>query len=155
MKVTQLKEILASNEGMKFLLPDGSSVPSHFHITEFGKIDKDFIDCGGKIRKSSVASLQLWQSVDYHHRLSSSKMLSIITLSQDKLGVDGELEIEVEYQGTTIEKYGLDFDGKDLKLTILQTDCLALDSCGIPGAKIVEKVAATTSQCCTPGGGCC
>ncbi len=62
-----------------------------------------------------------------------------------------DLEIEVEYQGATIEKYGLDFNGKNFLLVSKQTDCLAQDNCGILAVKLqTEK-----TSCCTPGGGCC
>jgi hypothetical protein len=44
------------------------------------------------------------------------KLLNIIKLSEEKLQMD-DLEIEVEYQGSTIEKYGLDFNGKNFVLT--------------------------------------
>ena len=31
--------------------PDGAFVPPHFHITEVGKVEKHFIDCGGTSEK--------------------------------------------------------------------------------------------------------
>ena len=72
------------------------------------------------------------------------------------LGI-GDLEIEVEYQGATIGKYGLDFDGTHFLLINTQTDCLAKDNCGIPEEK--KKVALssleTAAPCCDPSSGCC
>jgi hypothetical protein len=62
-------------------------------------------------------------------------------------------EIEVEYQGLTIGKYGLEFDGKSFALTNTMTDCLAKDQCGIPSEKL--KIRIGQNQACTPGGGCC
>jgi predicted transcriptional regulator len=35
-------------ENVTFQLPDGTTVPEHFHVTEVGLITKNFIDCGGK-----------------------------------------------------------------------------------------------------------
>ena len=31
---------------LHLMLPDGSFVPAHFHVTEVGRVQKDFIDCG-------------------------------------------------------------------------------------------------------------
>ena len=50
------------------------------------------------------------------------------------LGLD-DLNIEVEYQDTTIGKFGLDFDGTNFLLTTKQTDCLAKSYCEIPNNK--------------------
>ena len=32
-----------------FMLPDGGRIPAHAHITEAGRVDKTFVDCGGTI----------------------------------------------------------------------------------------------------------
>ena len=61
-------------------------------------------------------------------------MIHIIGLSDKYLDL-GNLEIEVEYQGETIGKFGLDFDGTNFVLTTKKTDCLAKDNCGIPSKK--------------------
>lgn len=155
MTIQELKSKLDTQEGVSFLLPDGTSVPSHFHITEVGKVTKDFIDCGGTVRQTSVANLQLWKSVDIDHRLSAEKLLGIINLSQSKLKIADHLNIEVEYQGETIGKYGLADANDTLQLTTLHTDCLAPSSCGTPDLQIVDTIAEAASQCCAPGGGCC
>jgi hypothetical protein len=99
-----------------------------------------------------VVNLQLWESVDVWHRLTAEKLLSIIALSESKLQIADD-EIEVEYQGATIEKYGLRFYEGVFILTKTQTDCLAQDKCGIP--ELVNTVKEKVSGCCTPGGGCC
>ncbi|MEI7863404.1 MAG: DUF6428 family protein, partial [Planctomycetota bacterium] len=36
------------------MLPDKSFVPAHFHITEVGRVQKDFIDCGGTVRSATT-----------------------------------------------------------------------------------------------------
>lgn len=156
MKLSQLKEILNQINEVKFVLPNGSKVPEHFHVTEVGQIDKNFIDCGGKVRKEEVISLQLWTANDYNHRLSADKLNSIISLSEKKLKL-GDHEIEVEFQAETIGKYGLDFKDSKFVLTSKQTDCLALDACGITPSEMVVGSSELTSQqtSCTPGGGCC
>lgn len=157
MTVEEIKNYLTQLDKIAFQLPDGSLVPSHFHVTEVGKVTKHFIDCGGTVRNEEVANFQLWNANDYDHRLHPEKLTSIILLSQKLLKI-GDLPIEVAYQGATIGKYGLDFDGKNFLLTNTQTDCLAKSNCGIPEPK--EKVALADlhleeSSCCSPSTGCC
>jgi|SRR5690554_1788233 len=155
MKLSEIKTKLSQLEKIAFQLPNGDLVPSHFHVTEIGKITKHFIDCGGTVRNEEVVNFQLWNANDYDHRLHPKKLLDIITLSERVLGIE-DLEIEVEYQGDTIGKFGLDFDGKNFLLTNKQTDCLAKDKCGIPVEKpklVLSELKSENS--CTPGGGCC
>jgi len=155
MTINTIKSILSDLETIAFQLPDGTLVPSHFHVTEVGKISKDFIDCGGVRRQEEVANFQLWNADDYDHRLHPEKLVSIIELSQKVLGL-GDIPIEVEYQGTTIGKFGLDYNGKHFLLTNKHTDCLAKDNCGVPEQK--EKVNLSSLQIsggCSPGSGCC
>ncbi len=151
MKISEAKSALKQVKEFGIKLPDGSFVEPHFHVTEVGVIDKKFIDCGGTIRNEEKASLQLWSANDYNHRLHPEKMLHIIELSEKAIGL-GDLEIEVEYQGNSIEKYGLDFDGSNFLLTEKQTDCLAKENCGVPAPSNKSQSA---EPCCTPGGGCC
>ena len=157
MKLLELKNILKNLDQVNFELPNGTLVPSHFHVTEVGKVEKNFIDCGGIVRKESAVNFQLWTSTDYDHRLSAEKLKQIIELSEKKLGI-GNHEIEVEYQSETIGKYDLSFNGWNLVLQPKQTDCLAKDNCGIPVEKTKKTLAElgnSEESCCTPGGGCC
>lgn len=155
MKLSEIKAHLNTLETIGFKLPNGTMVPSHFHVTEVGKITKHFIDCGGTVRNEEVVNFQLWQADDYDHRLHPEKLVNIIELSEKTLDIP-DLEIEVEYQGTTIEKYTLDFDGTHFLLTTKATDCLAKDKCGVPEAKPKVKLANIPVQnACTPGSGCC
>lgn len=157
MKLSEIKSHLAMQESVTFLLPDGTMVPEHFHVTEVGIVTKDFIDCGGTVRHEKVANFQLWNANDNEHRLKAGKLLGIIGLSEKVLGME-DLEIEVEYQDKTIGRYDLGYDGKNYNLLPKQTACLAMDKCGVPeGKKKVEMkmLGATEESCCTPGGGCC
>jgi hypothetical protein len=118
-------------------------------------VSKHFIDCGGTVRKEDVVNFQLWNANDYDHRLHPEKLLNIIELSENILGIE-DLEIEVEYQGQTIEKFGLEFDGKSFLLSTKQTDCLAKDNCGIPTEKPKVNLAALqNANACKPNSGCC
>ncbi len=155
MKLSEIKHILPSLENVAFQLENGTYVPEHFHVTEVGIITKAFIDCGGTIRNEKVVNFQLWNADDFEHRLKPTKLLNIIKLSEEKLGIE-DLEIEVEYQAITIGKYDLDFNGKNFVLVSKQTACLASDACGIPQEKQKVSLAAMPIQnACKPGGGCC
>ena len=148
MKINDVKEELNKLQSVKFLLPNGSVIPEHFHVTEVGIISKNFIDCGGTIRKDKVASFQLWTSDDFDHRLAPQKFLDIITLSEQKLNLKN-LEIEVEYQSDTIGRFGLSFDGECFLLTNKKTDCLDKNKCG------VDEPIYKDNSSCTPKSGCC
>ncbi|MGB1205787.1 MAG: DUF6428 family protein [Chitinophagales bacterium] len=160
MKLSELKNIVATLEELHFQLPNGDLVPSHYHVTEVGYVTKNFIDCGGTVREEKVANLQLWFADDVSHRLQPQKLLNILTLSEKKLGISLDFEIEVEYQSDTIGKYGLDFNGENMVLTSKKTACLALEACAIPIKKVVEKessfmeLASSDSGCCSSGK-CC
>ena len=149
MKLSEFKDILKTKETIAFELPNGDLVPSHFHVTEVGEITKRFIDCGGTVREDKVVNFQLWEANDYDHRLHPKKLVGIIQLSERTLGLEDN-EIEVEYQGITIGKYGIAYNGGNFLLTSTVTDCLAKDNCGIPEEEIIVK-----ENTCTPGSGCC
>jgi hypothetical protein len=158
MKLSDIKNILQTAEAVNFELENGAQVPEHFHVTEVGVITKHFIDCGGTVRHEKVANFQLWDANDFDHRLKPQKLLNIIALSEKALGME-DLEIEVEYQGDTIGKYDLGFDGKNFVLLAKTTNCLASDKCGIPVEKAqkpkINLNDLIAGNACTPGGGCC
>jgi len=156
MKLSIVKEKLENLSELRFRTPEGEYVPAHFHVTEIGKVVKDFIDCGGTLRQENRISFQLFSAEDYDHRLAPQKLRNIITLSEEKLGLD-DWEVEVEFQSDTIGKYALDFENGDFVLVRTQTDCLAKDSCGIPTSKPKVKLSdlPLVSSSCAPGSGCC
>lgn len=160
MKLSEIKSKLPQLSQLTFRLPTGEAVPAHFHVTEIGQINKRFIDCGGKVRDEKAINFQLWEAGDYDHRLGAEKLLNIIDLSERKLGLE-DLEVEVEYQGETIGKYGLEFSNEEFQLTVKMTDCLAKDSCGIPQSEAKPKVRLAnlrvkeSNSCCAPDSGCC
>jgi len=155
MKLSTIKNYLNSLETVNFQLQNGTMVPAHFHVTEVGIITKKFIDCGGTVREENVANFQLWDANDFEHRLKPAKLLNIIALSEKILGMQ-DLEVEVEYQGDTIGKFDIDFDGANFLLLNKTTDCLAKDKCGIPVEKLKVKMADLVAEnACKPGGGCC
>ena len=56
MKLSQIKNYLATATAVNFKLPSGEYVPEHFHVTEVGLVTKHFIDCGGVERLEKHAS---------------------------------------------------------------------------------------------------
>jgi hypothetical protein len=156
MKLSEFKSHLEGMQSLSFIQPSGLPVPAHFHITEAGVTTKHFIDCGGVERVEKYVSFQLWVADDVQHRLAPSKLLGIIDMAHSIIGND-DPEVEVEYQGVTIGRFGIDTDYGQFILTPKLTNCLAPDRCGIPEAKPKIKLSEinTQSSCCTPGGGCC
>ncbi|WP_336702943.1 DUF6428 family protein [Chryseobacterium indologenes] len=157
MRLSEIKEILPTLKNVEFQLENGNFVPEHFHVTEVGQIIINFIDCGGVIRNEKVVNFQLLDTDDYEHRLKPGKLLHIIQLSEEKLGIEDN-EIEVEYQGETIGKYNLEFNGKNFVLKNKTTACLAQEACGIPSEKQkknLSELSVNPASACTPGSGCC
>lgn len=156
MKLSEVKDALKDLTQVRFVLPDGKRVPQHFHVTEVGRIEKHFVDCGGTVRRTALINFQLFTADDYDHRLSASKLKSIIEVSEKMLALE-DLEVEVEYQDQTIGKYQLEFEDDQFHLVSTKTDCLAKDNCGIPVAapSLEEEVQKSTSKQCVPGSGCC
>ncbi|VAW26008.1 FIG00930816: hypothetical protein [hydrothermal vent metagenome] len=157
MTIKQVKKHLRNLNTIAFQLPNGKLVPKHFHVTEIGRITKHFIDCGGIIRHEEVVNFQLWDANDYNHRLHPEKLIHIIELSEKILNLEN-LKIEVEYQGDTIGKYNLDFDGKTFLLTTKQTDCLAKDGCDVQKGQTKVKLSDLEEiklSCCSTDSECC
>lgn len=155
MKLSEVKQILPTLENVEFQFENGTFVPEHFHVTEVGMINKNFIDCGGVIRNEKVVNFQLWNADDLEHRLKPGKLLNIIKLSEEKLGIVDN-EIEVEYQSETIGKYDLEFNGKTFVLRNKMTACLAPDACGIPSEKVKRNLSELKPVSkCAPNSGCC
>ena len=153
MKLSTLKEILNQISEVRFALSDGSPIPAHVHITEMGELQKNYIDCGGRVRRELLISMQLWYAEDTHHRLSPQKFLQIIEVSENRLSI-GDHEVEIEYQQSTVGRYRLAFDGVLFQLLATQTDCLAKDQCIIPAGKPKVRLTSSGIQC-NPQTGCC
>ena len=155
MKVKELVEVLKTQASIGFVLPNGNSVPAHFHITEMGLVLKNYVDCGGKMRSERSATFQLWVAGDTDHRLTAQKFLGIIAIADGLYGIQ-DLEVQVEYQQETIGVFDLNYNGEKFTLQSKQTACLAEDACGIPEQKKkIEIKNLGAVNACTPGGGCC
>lgn len=116
-----------------FVLPSGEIIPRHFHVTEVGRVTKDFYDCGGEFRRSIACVLQIWVASDVDHRLSPDKLSKIMSIAAD-LAVDHP--VEVEYGTDVITQYSVSgaevtLSGLSFMLSGKQTCCLAPDKCGV------------------------
>jgi hypothetical protein len=178
MTLSDVQSALTSVSELVFVLPDGTRVPPHFHVTEVGQVDKYFVDCGDHVRKMGWINFQLFTATDVDHRLSVEKFGRILSGSIRALQLNPTFSVEVEYQGRTVETYALDFADGVFYLHAKHTDCLAKDHCGIPGlANNAEAVSASDNAAsddaasapaaalnrpwtpkatsCAPGSGCC
>ena len=134
---------------VRFQLPDGSLVPAHFHVTEVGRVQKDFIDCGGTVRSTAACVLQVWVADDTDHRLTTAKLAKIVRMAAPLLKSPA-LPVEVEYDRETVAQYPIVAaevtpSGVLFRLGTKRTACLAPQLCGIGPAESVGCV----------GPGCC
>lgn len=158
MKLSQIRQFLESTSNLNFILPDGTPIPPHFHITEAGLVTKNFVDCGGTIRKESFISVQIWLGQDTGHRLSASKFLTILNTYQKHFGHE-DLPVEFEYQTTTLGRYYPFLGSNGIALIPQTAQCLASDQCGTKSSvSIIEGGLLTlqdSTSTCMPGKGCC
>ena len=153
MLLSAFKQTLRELDTLKFQLPNGQFVPANFHITEVGNVTRNYMDCGGLLREENKLNLQLWVASDTDHRLKPNSVLNILQLAEKQLGYSN-LELEVEYQRSTVGRYKLAFDGAVFQLINTQTACLAPDQCSIPQEK--PRVRVTSSGLsCNPDSDCC
>jgi hypothetical protein len=153
MLLSAFKQTLSELDKLKFQLPNGQLVPSYFHITEVGKVTRNYIDCGGVLRQENKLNLQLWVSSDTEHRLKPDNILNILQLAEKQLGFS-DMELEVEYQQTTVGRYKLALNGEVFELVNTQTACLAPNQCGIPQEKPRVRLTASGLSCNTDSD-CC
>ena len=151
MTFSELKAQLANHPDLPVTinLPDGDTIPPHFHVTEVAFSKKDFIDCGGTIRHEGKCLLQIWVANDTEHRVNSSTLAKILEHGAPVIPTEA-LPIEIEYcmPGLTyMELTAASLKDATLHLTLShkQTDCLAKDVCGVT----------PEGNACEPGSGCC
>ena len=150
--LSEFRTLLDQHPGKAFQirLPDGGSVPEAFHITEVGRVRKDFIDCGGTVRSQETCLLQVWLGGDDDHRLATGKLAGIMKKAAPLLPVE-DVPLEVEYEDGLISQYRVTDVVVSGAAVVLQldhkhTDCLARELCGVPAAP---------KSACGCGPGCC
>lgn len=134
---------------LHLMLPDTAFIPAHFHVTEVGRVQKDFIDCGGTIRSTTACVLQVWVADDTEHRLDTTKLAQIMNLARP-LVKDAELPVEIEYESGVVSQYPVAAaevtpSGILLHLGTKHTACLAPDKCGVDQN---HSSCCSTSNCC-------
>lgn len=151
MTLERFVALLSANPGVAvhLMLPDRSLVPVHFHVTEVGQVQKDFVDCGGTIRSSASCVLQVWVANDVSHRLDTTRLAKIIHKGTELFKTTA-IPLEVEYDNGVISQYPVQeaevsVSGIILHLGTKHTTCLAQDRCGVKLDVL--------SSCSTPG--CC
>lgn len=144
MKITDLKTNLNKNPNapLRFVLPNGDSIPAHAHVTEVARIDKRFIDCGGTLRTDALCRLQTWFSDDVEHRLAAGKLAKILDLAAPILLSD-DLEVDVEHEVDFISQFPLEsveVSSAEIVLHLGErhTACLAMDKCKPKPATVSE-----------------
>ena len=166
MNVTELKAQLRAHpeSSVRILLPDGSTIPAHYHLTEVGHVAKKFVDCGGTFRASETCMLQVYfdSARDDGHRLTAGRFARILDLAQPILPTE-ELPVEMEYEAGVISQFPLTrFSVGDgvvhLHLCHKHTDCLAKEKCGSDeGCGCASEPVEEVACCAGPAGkaGCC
>jgi hypothetical protein len=138
MKVNELKAQMTKypEAVVRVVLPNGDTVPAHAHVTEVGRVDKRFIDCGGTLRNESVCRLQTWFANDVEHRLTAGKLAKILDKAAPVLMTD-DLDVDVEHEVGYVSQFPLQAvevsaNAVTFQLAERHTDCLAKDKCGVP-----------------------
>ena len=121
------------NKGITLTLPDDSTAPAHFHITEVGHLTKSFLDCGGKPHRIETCVLQVWTANDYNHRIQAGKLASIVQLASKEFPTT-DLPVEFEHEAPVLTQLPIDSctieNGQlNFHLSYKKTDCLAKDIC--------------------------
>ncbi|MEX1115341.1 MAG: DUF6428 family protein [Akkermansiaceae bacterium] len=153
MKLSELKSLLTAHADRNFriALPDGGAVPVSFHVTEVGRVQKTFFDCGGKLRESITCQLQIWVGEDYDHRIEIGKMAAILDKAKSLLS-DDSIPVEIEYEDRVISQYTiisheLTGDAVVLQLAHKHTECLAMELCGVPSIGRLPAIGGK-AKCC-------
>ena len=115
MKLSQLNQILEAHSETfpRFVLPNGSQIPPHMHVTEIGHVVRNFIDCGGVMGKEENVILQTHVGSDVNHRLRSDALAKILRLGR-KIVPATELDVSVEYDCCVVSEYPI----SDVKIAI-------------------------------------
>ena len=145
--VATLKASLAAAPDLPITVvwPDGDPIEPHFHVTEVGRVQKDFVDCGGTVRRLVTCLLQTWVGDDTDHRITGAKLLKAFAHAAPVLGTD-DLPVELEYEACNVVQLVIlsakqENDRLVLQLGSKHTDCLAKELC-------LPTAGASTKGCC-------
>ena len=133
---------------LRIKLPDGD-VPEHFHVTEIGRVDRKFVDCGGSVRLTQHCSMQVWVANDVDHRITTTKLSGMFSKAEQLISLH-DLPVQIEYGDKVASTYDLTdvkFVGDDGLVLVLepkQTECLAPEVCGV---EVLEN-SCSGEECC-------
>lgn len=147
--VSALRAALAAAPALPItvLWPDGDPIEAHFHVTEIGRVQKDFVDCGGTVRRTVTCLLQTWVADDVDHRITAGKLLKAFEHARPVLGSE-DLPVELEYEACNVIQFAVTGVAVEATRIVVQlgskhTDCLAKELC-VPSSKAAGA-----------GAGCC
>ena len=154
MRLSVLRAALAAAPDLPIsvIWTDGEPIEAHFHVTEVGRVQRDFVDCGGELRRSVTCLLQTWVGEDTEHRITGRKLLKAIEAAAPVLGGE-DLPVELEYETCNVVQVKISALEAGAAVVLIRgaskhTDCLAKELCLPPPAS------ASTTRC-QPGQGCC
>jgi len=160
MQLHEFKSLLQAHpeKAFRLSLPGGKPVPGSFHITEVGRIQKTFLDCGGKLHESETCQLQVWVGEDEDHRIETQKMAGILEKARSFLGSDS-LPLEFEYEDQAISQYIVEGHEVSEEAVVFQlgskhTACLAMEICCPSSGDEFDEEEAGEGSCCS-GSKCC
>ena len=151
MTLRSLQNVLEANPKRfpRFVLPDGSYIPAHAHVTEVGHVVRNFIDCGGLTGKDEKVVLQTHVGNDAGHRLRSDRFARILRFGT-RVVPSADLDVDVEYDCCVVAQYPIAKatpDGELLNLILQRgrTQCRARE----------RREGETATGCCVTSGACC
>lgn len=161
MNLSELKSLLGRypERHFRIRLPNGEAVPLSFHVTEVGRVQKTFLDCGGTLRESITCQLQIWVGPDFDHRIETGKMAAILEKAKAYLP-DESIPVELEYEDQVISQYVIEDHQVSNEAVVLilshkHTECLAPELCGLPALNRLPAIGGKqAAPCCGPSG-CC
>lgn len=134
-RISELKAALAAAPSLPITVvwTDGEAIEPHFHVTEVGRVQKDFVDCGGTVRRLVTCLLQTWVGEDLDHRITAGKLLKAFEHAAPVLGSD-DLPVELEYETCNVVQLVVasvtqESDRLVIQLGSKHTDCLAKELC--------------------------
>ena len=135
MMVSAFKRALATAPELPLavLWPDGDPIEPHFHVTEVGRVQKDFVDCGGTVRRTVTCLLQTWVGEDVDHRITGGKLLKAFEHAGPVLGTE-DLPVELEYEACNVIQFTVTAVEREANRLVVRlggkhTDCLAKEIC--------------------------
>lgn len=129
------------------LWPDGDPIEAHFHVTEVGRVQKDFVDCGGTVRRTVTCLLQTWVGEDTEHRITAGKLLKAFDHGAAVLGAE-DLPVELEYEACNVIQFKVVAVEREAERFVVRlggkhTDCLAKELC-VPST----RTSGASAGCC-------